>query len=305
VSGPADKKAGLGTCFWGGKTRPRRRARDADDFYPTVQAEPVVALLRAVRAPLERALAAAPAAGRAPVVLDPCCGAWDLARPICAAGIPVVGADVVHPAERGCPEPPEGATWLGVMDFLGESAGVLSQRLGAADAASRPCGLPGVVSQRVGAADAASRPDGLPAGADSAGSAWAREAQENAGSAPAREGPTSLLPAALITNPPFKLAVDFLRQGMRMRPGLLALLLPSDFFHAGGRGALWHDLPPALELKLGWRIDWTGEGNPTQNMTWWVWHGPAAAPFARQPAAPTRVAQLARPRLSDGEEGAA
>jgi hypothetical protein len=74
----------------------------------------------------------------------------------------------------------------------------------------------------------------------------------------------------VITNPPFALADQFIRKAV---PGsrLVAFLLKSDFWHAASRIALHDAFPPAQELILTWRLDWTGQGRPTMNTTWWVW----------------------------------
>ena len=74
----------------------------------------------------------------------------------------------------------------------------------------------------------------------------------------------------VITNPPFALAEEFITRAVP-QARLVALLLKSDFWHVARRIALWGAFPPRQELKLTWRLDWTGEGSPTMNCSWFVW----------------------------------
>jgi hypothetical protein len=74
----------------------------------------------------------------------------------------------------------------------------------------------------------------------------------------------------VIANPPYHLAGKFIAHAVQ-RARLVAMLLKSDFWHAASRIALYDAFPPAQELILTWRLDWTGQKRPTMNTTWWVW----------------------------------
>jgi len=81
---------------------------------------------------------------------------------------------------------------------------------------------------------------------------------------------TGRLAPIVIGNPPFHLAEEVIAEAV---PGarLVAFLLKEGFWHAARRIALYAALPPVQELILTWRLDWTGQGRPTMNTTWWVW----------------------------------
>jgi hypothetical protein len=75
----------------------------------------------------------------------------------------------------------------------------------------------------------------------------------------------------VITNPPFHLADRFIAEAVSSKARLTAMLLKSDYWHAKSRIALHKAFPPRQELILTWRLDWTGQGRPTMNCTWFVW----------------------------------
>lgn len=76
---------------------------------------------------------------------------------------------------------------------------------------------------------------------------------------------------AIITNPPFKHAAAYIEHVMRYEPVFFALLLKSTFWQADTRFELYCDHPPKLTLPLTWRLDFTGQGRPTMECTWFVW----------------------------------
>jgi hypothetical protein len=84
---------------------------------------------------------------------------------------------------------------------------------------------------------------------------------------------------AIITNPPFgsQAPEKFVRHALRLNIPYVALFLPSDYFSAATRLRLYSIWHPARVYPLTWRPDWTGEGGPVQNMTWFVWDA-----FARE-----------------------
>lgn len=90
--------------------------------------------------------------------------------------------------------------------------------------------------------------------------------------------PASGMPRAIITNPPFKHADDFLIHALDvLRTNYLALFLPTIFWNAPTRIDLWERRRPAREYRLGWRPDIFGIGSPDQRCcySWFVWDGHA------------------------------
>lgn len=76
---------------------------------------------------------------------------------------------------------------------------------------------------------------------------------------------------AIVTNPPFKLATEFIEHAFMLDVDYLALLLKSQFWHAARRVKLWRGWAPTIEYKLTWRLDFTGQGSPTMDCSWVVW----------------------------------
>ncbi|MBQ9553261.1 MAG: SAM-dependent DNA methyltransferase [Clostridia bacterium] len=78
---------------------------------------------------------------------------------------------------------------------------------------------------------------------------------------------------AIVTNPPFSAAESFIRRSLEN--GLpFALLLKSQYWHAGSRRALFFRSPPSLVLPLTWRPDFTGQGASLMDVAWSVWLTP-------------------------------
>lgn len=80
------------------------------------------------------------------------------------------------------------------------------------------------------------------------------------------------LAPAIITNPPFKHADEFIVQA-KCWLGIddIALVLPLNFWCAQNRYELFHTYKPALWLPMTWRIDAKRQGRPTMNCAWCVW----------------------------------
>jgi hypothetical protein len=86
---------------------------------------------------------------------------------------------------------------------------------------------------------------------------------------------------AIITNPPYELAMQFCEHALRlMEPerGIVAMLLRTDFDHAKSRTHLFRDCPAfARKLVLMKRIAWFVEADgrprasPSFNHAWYVW----------------------------------
>lgn len=81
---------------------------------------------------------------------------------------------------------------------------------------------------------------------------------------------------AIVTNPPFSLAEEFIRRALSYTPNV-AMLLKQTFWNVGGRSkGLWVDHTPDLELKLTWRLAFlkNERGNsPLMDCMWNVWNG--------------------------------
>lgn len=76
----------------------------------------------------------------------------------------------------------------------------------------------------------------------------------------------------IITNPPFSLAESFIRRADKSgKP--FAMLLKSQFWHAGRRLKLFYSNPPLYVLPLAWRADFTGQGRSLIDCVWCVWAG--------------------------------
>ena len=78
---------------------------------------------------------------------------------------------------------------------------------------------------------------------------------------------------AIITNPPFKLAGEFISKAVKDAP-VVAMLLKTQYWHAAKRSKLFIDNPPAYILALTWRPNFFGDkatGSPTMDFIWTVW----------------------------------
>lgn len=81
---------------------------------------------------------------------------------------------------------------------------------------------------------------------------------------------------AIITNPPYKLASEFIHRAMTMIPprGFIAMLLRTDFDHAKTRADLFREHPHfAKKVVLTRRIKWfeNSRGQPSFNHAWFIW----------------------------------
>lgn len=84
-------------------------------------------------------------------------------------------------------------------------------------------------------------------------------------------------PTAIITNPPYVLAQEFISHALAlMEPigGMVAMLLRTDFDHAKTRQFLFSSCPPfAKKVVLTKRIQWfeDSKGSPSFNHAWFIW----------------------------------
>ena len=85
----------------------------------------------------------------------------------------------------------------------------------------------------------------------------------------------------IITNPPFSLASQFITHSHKIGSSFTALLLKANYFNVGRNAKLWHMYPPKAQHPLTWRVDFTGDGSPVMDCTWYVW-GPRV-PVSTEP----------------------
>lgn len=79
---------------------------------------------------------------------------------------------------------------------------------------------------------------------------------------------------AVITNPPFSLAEQFIRRALRDAP-LVAMFLPNNYWHAESRRVLFESRPPMAVLALTWRpafLEKERGKSPLSNFIWTVWN---------------------------------
>lgn len=83
---------------------------------------------------------------------------------------------------------------------------------------------------------------------------------------------------AIVTNPPFKLAEEFIRRSVQHgKP--FAMLLKGQYWHSAKRRALFELHRPAAVLPLTWRPDFhfgSKGGSPTMEVLWTVWNAAPA-----------------------------
>lgn len=76
----------------------------------------------------------------------------------------------------------------------------------------------------------------------------------------------------IVTNPPFRLAVEFIMHARSLDVEFLALLLKATFWHAAERKVLFDRWPPVFVIPLAWRLDFANKGAPTMECAWFIWH---------------------------------
>jgi hypothetical protein len=78
--------------------------------------------------------------------------------------------------------------------------------------------------------------------------------------------------AAVITNPPYSLAEEFVRHSRELYPHAdLVFLLRIAFLASDGRQALWRDLGTPDLYVLPNRPSFTGKGTDSADYAWFVW----------------------------------
>lgn len=92
-----------------------------------------------------------------------------------------------------------------------------------------------------------------------------------------------LLAPVIITNPPFKLAEKFIRHGHALGAEMIILLLKSTYWHAASRVPLFVKHPPCHVAPLTFRVDFTGQGSPTMDVSWFFWAADQQGPTTYRP----------------------
>jgi len=87
---------------------------------------------------------------------------------------------------------------------------------------------------------------------------------------------------AIVTNPPFNLAPEFIRKADRLGVQYMALILKAHFWHAKRRTALFAEWSPARIYAMNWRPDFGGGGSPTMDFIWCVWDRHSVGPTTYQ-----------------------
>ncbi|HWQ74502.1 MAG TPA: SAM-dependent DNA methyltransferase [Syntrophomonas sp.] len=89
----------------------------------------------------------------------------------------------------------------------------------------------------------------------------------------------------IITNPPFKLSVEFIEQCLKHgKP--FALLLKSQYWHSKNRIDVFNKFKPQAVLPLTWRPDFLFKkkgGSPTMECIWTIWGAEPAITTKYQP----------------------
>lgn len=105
----------------------------------------------------------------------------------------------------------------------------------------------------------------------------------------------------IITNPPYRLADEFINRAVQNAEIGCAMLFKSQFWHSQIRTGLFHKHPPAFILPLTWRPDFhrgTRGKNPTMECLWTVWkkgyHAANYVPLSRPYPPPKRKRQGAK-----------
>ena len=75
----------------------------------------------------------------------------------------------------------------------------------------------------------------------------------------------------IVTNPPFKLAYEFINHGWELIEQNLALLLPLRYLAGQKRSVFYKQNPPRKIIVIAKKIDFLGNGNPVMEFAWFVW----------------------------------
>jgi hypothetical protein len=99
---------------------------------------------------------------------------------------------------------------------------------------------------------------------------------------------------AIVMNPPFSLATEFIEKALTEAP-IVAVLLKADFWNTQDRHQLGRTQPPTHMYPLTWRPAFLKKergNNPLMNCSWFVWRKDAKALYWRQLTRPRDVPLL-------------
>lgn len=100
---------------------------------------------------------------------------------------------------------------------------------------------------------------------------------------------------AIVTNPPYALAQEFIEHALKQHVSVVAMLLRTDYDHAKSRQHLFQDQRFAKKVVLTKRIKWfeDSKGQPSFNHAWFIWETAHCGPptLAYGPTVPHGVQQ--------------
>lgn len=77
--------------------------------------------------------------------------------------------------------------------------------------------------------------------------------------------------SAIFTNPPFSLSEEFIRRSLYHNPAMIVMFSKSTYYHADIRRQFFGAMRPRYKYDLTFRVDFSGEGRPTMECSWFVW----------------------------------
>jgi hypothetical protein len=86
---------------------------------------------------------------------------------------------------------------------------------------------------------------------------------------------------AVITNPPFIYADEFITKAHELEAPFIAMFLKQTYWNAAKRYDLWKKHPPKACHPITFRVDFTGGGNATMDCMWVVYG--RNVPFSNEP----------------------
>lgn len=102
-----------------------------------------------------------------------------------------------------------------------------------------------------------------------------------------------------MTNPPFNLAEEFIRKALTQTPNV-AMLLKSNYWHAGRCLSLFETHRPTMEYRLCWRPAFLKDergNNPLMDVSWVIWRAVAGGQAGWRPLRKPKVFPTLRPLL--------
>ena len=76
---------------------------------------------------------------------------------------------------------------------------------------------------------------------------------------------------AIVTNPPFSLAAEFVLKARELGVEYIAMLHKATWWHAAERDRLWDIWRPSIVYARTFRLDFEDLGGPTMECAWFIW----------------------------------